>query len=97
MFNKMVEVKRNIIVDPILTQLDVEKSGVICKCIQMAEKAGTGKGVQRMVVFKLYLVEMTLQQDNLAMFNFEDQLLNTYRSGVFYADKDYNKISFSKL
>ena len=49
-----------------------------------------------MNVFKLYKVEMAMQQNNLALFDFEDQLTNMYRSGAFYADKDYNKISLSK-
>jgi hypothetical protein len=38
----------------------------------MAEENNSGKAVYRIDVFKLYRVEMKLQHDNLALFDFED-------------------------
>lgn len=86
-------------VQPSLKWLDAEKCLIISECIKEAESAENAKnsqkvGAYRNKVWKLFQERMGLLPTNsLAYFEFDEQIVNLYRTGEFYSDSEFNKIS----
>ena len=89
---------------PTLKFLDVEKCEVISQCLKQAQQekealsSSEDKGVYKNEVWKLYKKQMNVpDSEKFVYFDFDEQMTNMYRSGAFFADSEFNKVSLNEL
>lgn len=77
--------------------LDLEKIDAITDCISLAEAKTGQTGCFKNDVWSLYRERMKIEEmDHFAFFDFDEQICNLYRSGGYFANSDFSRMSLKQ-